>query len=265
MPGGRVPTVMSDTVALAVDDGVATITISRPDSLNALNVATLHALRDTLDTAESEGARAVVLTSAGDDAFIAGADISHMVEMDTAEAQAYAELGHSVADAIESFPAPVVAAIDGYAFGGGMELALACDLRVASEDAILGQTEIDIGIIPGWGGTQRLPRIVGDETARRMIYFGDRLSAADASEHGLVGEVVPAAEIDDHVASLARDLAAQPAAAMRAAKDAINTSHETTLSAGLEFEARTWAGLFGSDDQQEGMQAFLEDRDPDFE
>jgi len=256
---------MADTVDLAVEDGVATITIDRPESLNALNVPTLHALEDAIEEAGDADARALVLTGAGDDAFVAGADISHMVDMDTAEAQAYAELGHGVANAIEAFPAPAIAAINGYAFGGGMELALACDLRVASERALLGQTEIDLGIVPGWGGTQRLPRLVGDETARRLIYFGDRLDATDALEEGLVGEVVAHDELDDHVADLASDLAAQPATALRAAKEAINASHETSLSAGLDFEARTWAGLFGSHDQREGMQAFLADRDPDFE
>jgi enoyl-CoA hydratase/carnithine racemase len=256
---------MADTVDLAVEDGVATITIDRPESLNALNVPTLHALEDAIQDAEEADARVLVLTGAGEDAFVAGADISHMVDMDTAEAQAYAELGHGVANAIESFPAPAIAAINGYAFGGGMELALACDLRVASERAILGQTEIDLGIVPGWGGTQRLPRLVGDEAARRLIYFGDRLDATDALEEGLVGEVVAHGELDDHVADLASDLAAQPATALRAAKEAINASHETGLSAGLDFEARTWAGLFGSHDQREGMQAFLDDRNPDFE
>ncbi|SEW04003.1 enoyl-CoA hydratase/isomerase family protein [Halobacterium jilantaiense] len=256
---------MADTVDLTVEDGVATITIDRPESLNALNVPTLHALEDAIEAAEDEDARALVLTGAGDDAFVAGADISYMVDMDTAEAQAYAELGHGVASAIEEFPAPAVAAINGYAFGGGMELALACDLRVASERALLGQTEIDLGIVPGWGGTQRLPRLVGDETARRLIYFGDRLDATDAYEEGLVGEVVAHDELDDHVADLAADLAAQPATALRAAKEAINASHETNLAAGLDFEARAWAGLFGSHDQREGMQAFLDDRDPDFE
>ncbi|MFB6071857.1 MAG: enoyl-CoA hydratase/isomerase family protein [Halobacterium sp.] len=256
---------MTDTVSLDVDDGVATVTVDRPDSLNALNVETLHALLGAFDDAADADARAVVLTGAGDQAFVAGADISYMVDMDTAEAQAYADLGHEVANRIESFPAPVVAAINGYAFGGGMELALACDLRVASERAVLGQTEIDLGIIPGWGATQRLPRLVDDETARRLIYFGDRLDATDAHEEGLVGEVVAHDELREHAADLAADLAAQPATALRAAKEAINQSHETTLAAGLDFERRTWAGLFGSHDQREGMEAFLEDREPDFE
>ena len=148
-----------DTITLDVDAaGVATLTIDRPDKLNALTVETLEAIEEALAEAEAADARALVLAGAGDDAFVAGADISYMVELSTPEAQAYAELGHRVADAIESFPAPTVAAIDGYAFGGGCELALACDLRVAAESAVLGQTEIDLGIIPGWGGTQRLSR-----------------------------------------------------------------------------------------------------------
>jgi len=256
---------MADTVRFDIEDDVATITVDRPESLNALNVETLQALHDAVDEAEAEDARVLVLTGAGDDAFVAGADISYMAEMDSQEAHEYAELGHDLADAIESFPAPVVAAINGYAFGGGMELALACDLRVASETAVLGQTEIDLGIIPGWGATQRLPRLVDDETARRLIYFGDRLDATDAHEEGIVGDVVAHDELDDHVASLAADLAAKSGTALRAAKDAINQSHEMPLDAGLDYERRTWAGLFGSHDQREGMAAFLQDRDPDFE
>lgn len=257
---------MADTVRLDVDDdGVATVTVNRPDQLNALNVPTLEALQDAIVDAEAADARVLVLTGAGDDAFVAGADISYMQDMDPQAAHEYAELGHDVTAAIEGFPAPAIAAINGYAFGGGMELALACDLRVASERALLGQTEIDLGIIPGWGGTQRLPRLVGDETARRLVYFGERLDATDAYEEGLVGDVVAHDELDDHVADLAADLAAQPATALSAAKEAINQSHETSLEAGLDFERRTWAGLFGSHDQREGMAAFLEDREPDFE
>ncbi|MFB6268346.1 MAG: enoyl-CoA hydratase/isomerase family protein [Halobacterium sp.] len=257
---------MADTVRLDVDDdGVATVTVTRPDRLNALNVPTLNALHDAVDEAEAEDARVLVLTGAGDDAFVAGADISYMKDMGPVEAEEYAALGHDLASAIEDFPAPAIAAINGYAFGGGMELALACDLRVASENAVLGQTEIDLGIIPGWGATQRLPRLVDDETARRLVYFGDRLDATDAYEEGLVGDVVAHDELDDHVADLAADLAAQPATALSAAKEAINQSYETSLDAGLDFERRTWAGLFGSHDQREGMEAFLEDREPDFE
>ncbi|WP_227375670.1 enoyl-CoA hydratase/isomerase family protein [Haladaptatus halobius] len=254
-----------NTVRLELEDGVATLTVDRPDRLNALNVETLHALREAVAEAEAEDARALVLTGAGETAFIAGADISHMQDLSTAEAQEYAELGHGVADALESFPAPVIAAINGYAFGGGCEFALACDLRVASENAVLGQTEIDLGIIPGWGGTQRLSRIVGDELARRLVFFGERVDAQDAHEMGLVGEVVAHDLLEGRVSEMASDLAERPAFAMRAAKEALNQVHEESQSAGLTYERRLWSSLFGTHDQREGMAAFLEDRDAEFE
>ncbi|QLC33866.1 enoyl-CoA hydratase/isomerase family protein [Halarchaeum sp. CBA1220] len=256
---------MTGPISLALDDGVATVTIDRPESLNALNSAALDALLDALDEAEEREARVLVLTGAGETAFAAGADIEEMADFSTPEAHAYASLGHDVTRAIETFPAPAIAAINGYALGGGLELALACDLRVASERAVLGQTETDLGIVPGWGGTQRLPRLVGDETARRLVYFGDRVDAQDAHELGLVGDVVANDELDGHVAALASDLAARPRFALAAAKEAITQSHETDLAAGLDFERRTWASLFGTHDQREGMAAFLEERDPAFE
>jgi enoyl-CoA hydratase/carnithine racemase len=256
-----------DTIALDVDaeTGVATLTVDRPEQLNALTVDTLEAIEAALDEAEAAGARALVLAGAGDDAFVAGADISYMVELSTPEAQAYAELGHRVAAAIESFPAPTVAAIDGYAFGGGCELALACDLRVASESAVLGQTEIDLGIIPGWGGTQRLPPLVGDEVARRLIFLGERIDGAEAAEIGFVGEVVDDDAFDDRIDELARELAAKPAVAIRAAKEALNAAGDGSAATGLALERRAWAGLFGTHDQREGMRAFLEKREPTFE
>ena len=252
-----------DTIDLDREAGVATITIDRPDQLNALNTETLEALEEALTAAED--ARALVLTGAGEKAFAAGADIEYMAELSVAEAQAYAELGHRVTDAIEAFPAPVIAAVNGYAFGGGCELALACDLRVASERALVGQTEIDLGIVPGWGGTQRLSRLVGDELARRLVFFGERVDAQDAHQHGLVGEVVAHDELDDHVARMAAELATKPKHALQAAKEALNQVHESPQSVGLTYERRTWSGLFGTDDQREGMRAFVEDREPGFE
>ncbi|MFC7166542.1 enoyl-CoA hydratase/isomerase family protein [Halospeciosus flavus] len=255
----------SENVEFTVDEGVATVTIDRPESLNSLNLPTLDALHAAVEEAEARDARVLVLRGAGEKAFVAGADISYMQDLDTPGAEEYARRGHDLAAAVESFPGVSIAAINGFAFGGGCELALACDLRVASERAVVGQTEIDLGIIPGWGGTQRLPRLVGDETARRLVFFGERLDAQDAYEEGLVGEVVAHDELDDHVAELAADLAAKPAFALQAAKEAINASHETTLSAGLDFERRLWSSLFGTHDQREGMAAFLEDREPDFE
>ncbi|WP_144920617.1 enoyl-CoA hydratase/isomerase family protein [Halorubrum salsamenti] len=256
-----------DTITLDIDDDsdAATITVDRPEQLNALTVDTLEAIEEALAEAEAADARALVLAGAGDEAFVAGADISYMVELSTPEAQAYAELGHRVADAIESFPAPTVAAIDGYAFGGGCEMALACDLRVAAERAVIGQTEIDLGIIPGWGGTQRLSRLVGDETAKRLVFLGERIDASDAAEIGLVGEVVPDDAFDARIDDLAGELAAKPAFAMRAAKEAINAARDGSKAGGLALERRAWSGIFGTHDQREGMAAFLEKRDPDFE
>jgi enoyl-CoA hydratase/carnithine racemase len=250
---------------LRVDPGpITTLTVDRPDKLNSLTVATLERLAAAIDDARDE-ARVLILTGAGDDAFIAGADISYMQSLEPSGAQEYSELGHEVAQGLESFPGPTVAALNGYALGGGCELAIACDLRVASERAVIGQPEIDLGIFPGWGGTQRLPRLVGDEMARRLIYFGERVDAQDANEIGLVGEVVAHDELDSYVADMAEELAAKPRLAMQAAKEALNLERHGDPEAGLTHERRAWSGLFGTADQREGMAAFLEDREPDFE
>ena len=254
-----------DTVTLEFDDTVATLTVDRPEALNALNVETLTAMGEAITEAAEEGARALILTGAGDDAFIAGADIKYMQDLSTPEAQEWGALGHDVADALETFPGATVAAVNGYAFGGGCEMALACDLRVASESALIGNTEIDLGIIPGWGATQRLPKVVGDELARRMVFLGERLDAETARENGLFGEVVPDDELDERVEELAAELAAKPAVALRAAKESINQRYEGSQTAGLTYEKRAFASLFGTPDQREGMAAFVEDREPDFE
>jgi enoyl-CoA hydratase len=271
MPAGRdgramPPEFDSETVSLDWNDAgtVATLTVDRPDKLNALNEATLRAIPDALDAARDE-ARALVVTGAGEKAFVAGADIAHMAELGVAEAYDYCQLGHAVMDAVESFPVPVVAAVNGYAFGGGCELALAADIRVAGENALVGQTEIDLGIVPGWGGTQRLARLVDDETARRMVFLGERLDAQACLDAGLVGEVVPQGETLERAHTLAEGIAEKPRFALQGAKEALNQVHESPQSAGLEYEKRVWSGLFGTADQKEGMAAFLEDRDPDFE
>ena len=253
---------MADTVRLDSGD-VSTITIDRPDRMNALNAEVLDDLNGALDDAESAGTRVLVIRGAGEKAFVAGADIGAMAEMSSEEAYAIASRGHRTMDRVASFPAPTIAAINGYALGGGLELALACDLRVASERAVLGQPETDLGIMPGWGGTQRLPGIVGEETARRMIYFGERIDAQDAYDRGLVGDLVAHDELDEFVADLAADLAERPARALQAAKASIDRSDDG--EAGFAYERRTWAGLFGTPDQREGMAAFLEDREPEFE
>lgn len=254
-----------ETIRLDWDDEVATLTIDRPDRLNALNVDALDAIEEALEAARENEARVLVVTGAGEKAFVAGADISYMQSLSTSEAQSYAEQGHRVASAIEKFPAPTIAAINGYAFGGGCELAIACDLRVASERAVLGQTEIDLGIVPGWGGTQRLPALVGDEIARRLIFFGERLDATDALDYGLVGEVVAHDQLESRVRDMTRDLAAKPRFALAAAKELLNAYHEEPRDAALAHERRAWSGMFGTHDQREGMRAFLDNRDPDFE
>ncbi|MGM0590698.1 MAG: enoyl-CoA hydratase/isomerase family protein [Halobacteriota archaeon] len=254
-----------ETVRLDVDDDVATLTVDRPDRLNALNAETLEALSEAMDEVEASSARVLVVTGAGEDAFVAGADIDYMQGLSTPEAKAYAERGHRLVRRLREFPGPTIAAINGYAFGGGCELALACDIRVASERAILGQTEIDLGIIPGWGGTQRLPLLVGDEVARRLIFFGERVDASDAQELGLVGDVVAHDQLRAHVEELADELASKPRHALAAAKETIDAVYEMPQEAGLAFERQAWSGLFGTHDQREGMQAFLEKREPDFE
>lgn len=257
---------MSEATILTEEltEDVTVVRVNRPEKLNAMNLETLRELDDVLEQC-TENPGPLILASAGDRAFIAGADLEYMQGLSVPEAQAYADLGHRVANRLESFPAPTIAAVDGYAFGGGCELALACDVRIASESAVIGQTEIDLGIIPGWGGSQRLPRLVGDELARRLIFGGDRIDAETAHEYGLVGEVVADDEVDDRARELAASYAEKPTFALAAAKEAIDQSHEMPLEAGLEYEKRVWSGLFGTHDQREGMAAFLEDRTPEFE
>jgi enoyl-CoA hydratase len=255
--------VSRNTVTLDVADGVARLTVDRPEAMNAMNAETLAEISAAIDEAADADARVLVLTGAGDDAFIAGADIEAMSEFSTPEALAYAEQGQDIVRDLREFPGVTIAAINGYAFGGGCEFALACDLRVASERAVIGQTEIDLGIIPGWGGTQLLQRTVPDEVARRLVFFGERLDATDAHEYGLVGEVVAHDELDDHVTEMAAELADKPRHALYAAKEALNAYASNEL--GFTVERRAWSGLFGTHDQREGMAAFVEKRDPDFE
>jgi enoyl-CoA hydratase/carnithine racemase len=255
---------MTDPISVDVGE-VTTITVDRPGAMNALTMGAIDALEAAIESAESDGARVLVITGAGEDAFIAGGDLSRMQDFSPEEARAFSERGHELCAAIESCPAPVVAAINGVALGAGLELALACDLRVASERAIFGEPEVELGVIPGFGGTQRLPRHVGDETARRLVFFGDRVDAQDALDIGLVGDVVAHDELDAYVADLAAELAAKPAGALAAAKATLNARFEGTLREGLAAEREAFADLFGTHDQREGMAAFLEDRDPEFE
>jgi enoyl-CoA hydratase/carnithine racemase len=250
-------------VDVAREGAVAVVTINRPEALNALDVPTLTGLRDRLaELADDAGARVVVLTGAGGRAFAAGADIKHMSGLGPDEAKAWGALGHETGLLLETMPKPTVAAIQGFALGGGCELALACDLRIASPDARIGQPEIDLGIIPGWGGTQRLARICGVGVARDLILTGRAVDAEEALRLGLVGELAddPLARALDLAAALARKSAPALAAAKRAVSLALGVDHAANLAA----EAELFGELFGGADAKEGLTAFAEKRPPRF-
>jgi enoyl-CoA hydratase len=252
-------------IDLERDGGVATVTVNRPDALNALDLEHAGALRDTLEElAGDEDVRVVVLTGAGEKAFIAGADIKYMQALGVLEARRWGELGHECGRLLETMPKPTIAAINGYALGGGLELALACDLRVAAATAKLGQPEIDLGILPGWGGSVRLARTTTLGFAKALIFTGRPVDAAEALEHGLVNAVHQPGELMVKARELAEGLAAKSPLAIAYAKEALNLALQGDHRGNLEVEARLFAMMFSSEDQKEGMAAFVEKREPRF-
>jgi enoyl-CoA hydratase len=251
------------SVRLDRDGTVAIITVDRPEALNAFDVDTLGALRVRLRELD-EDARVVVLTGAGDRAFAAGADIKHMSELDVAEAKAWGELGHEVGRLLETIPQPTIAAINGFALGGGCELALACDLRYASTNAKLGQPEINLGIIPGWGGTQRLARVAGVGFAKELILTGRTVDADEAYRRGLVHAVVEPGELMEKTLETARLLASKSPIALAAAKAAVNRALQGDHPRNLTREGIDFGDLFASEDAREGMRAFVEKREARF-
>ena len=253
-----------ETLLLDTSDHVATITINRPDKRNALNAVVRRELIDALDQLRaSDDARVVIITGAGGKAFVAGADIGEFAERTPLE-QREAMQGRRVFDELAAFPLPTIAMINGFALGGGCELALACDMRVAARSARLGQPEIRLGLIPGGGGTQRLPRLVGTGTALRLILTGELIDAAEAHRIGLVDVLVDDAELNARTLEIARAMAAHSPVALRLAKNAVTASLETPLSAGLAQERELFITAFASDDRREGVSAFLEKRPPEF-
>jgi enoyl-CoA hydratase len=243
---------------------VAVITINRPDKMNALNIQTRQEGAAALDELrEDDEVRVVVITGAGPKAFIAGADISEFAGR-TAVTQREVMLGRSLFTAVDGFPKPVIAMINGYCFGGGCELAMACDLRVASETASFGQPEINLGIIPGGGGTQRLTRLVGETKAMELILTGDRVDAQTAFQLGLVNLVVPAADLEAKTMELANRIAEKSPVALRMAKEAVKTASRANLDEGVRREIDLFAICFSSEDKDEGVKAFLEKRKPEF-
>ena len=258
---------MSDfeNILVEIDGGVATITFNRPKVLNALSVATLKELSQALDeVAANDDARAVMITGAGDKAFIAGADINELAVLGPTNGQQVARHGQSVMDKIEGLGKPVIAAINGFALGGGCELALACHLRLASDTAKIGLPEINLGVLPGHGGTQRLARLVGKGRALDLICTGRHISAAEAKEMGLVNEVVPHDELMGRARELAETLASKAPLALRYCLEAVNQGLETTLNEGLVIESNLFGLACATEDQKEGMKAFLDKRKPEW-
>jgi enoyl-CoA hydratase len=248
------------------DGGVVVVTIDRPEALNALNREALSELRDRLrGLAVDTDVRVLVLTGAGDRAFAAGADIKEMSDMTVLEGHAWGTLGHECTRLLESMPKPTIAAVNGFALGGGCELALACDIRYASEQAKFGQPEINLAVIPGWGGTQRLARAVGPSLAKDLILTGRTIDAAEALRIGLVSAVYPPDELMEKALTAAAALAEKSPVALSAAKDAANRALQGDLGSGLSYEAILFAALFATEDQKEGMAAFVEKRAPRFQ
>ena len=239
--------------------------MNRPDAMNALDVETLTELRDRLrELAEDREAQVVVLTGAGDRAFIAGADIKYMSGLGVEEAKAWGQLGHEAGRLLEVMPKPTIAAINGFALGGGCELALACDIRYAAAAAKLGQPEVNLGIIPGWGGTQRLARVAGIGVAKELILTGRVLGADEALRVGLVNAVYEPAELMERTLETARLLASKSPLALAVAKEATNAALGGDHAENLAAEGNRFGELFASEDAREGLTAFAEKREPRF-
>ena len=253
-----------ETLLIERRDRVAVITINRPQKLNALNIQTRAEGAAALDELrEDDSVGVVVITGAGEKAFVAGADIAEF-EGRTAVTQRDVMLGRSLFTAVDTFPKPIIAMINGFCLGGGCELALACDLRIAGENARFGQPEINLGIIPGGGGTQRLTRLVGEGKAMELILTGDMIDAQAAYNLGLVNMVVPAPDLEGKTMELAGRIASKSPVALRMAKEAVKTASRANLDEGLRREVDLFAICFSSEDKDEGVRAFLEKRKPEF-
>lgn len=253
-----------ETLLLEQRGRVAIITINRPDKRNALNIKTREEGAALLDQLRSDDSvRVVIFTGAGDKAFIAGADIAEFAGR-TANTQREVMLGRSLFTAIDTFPKPIIAMINGYCLGGGCELALACDIRIASESASFGQPEINLGIIPGGGGTQRLTRLVGEGKAMELILTGEIIDAKTAFAIGLVNHVVPPDQLEAKTIEIANRIAEKGPIALRLAKEAIKTASRSNLDEGLSREIDLFALCFATEDKDEGVKAFLEKRKPEF-
>ena len=252
-------------IIYAEKDGVATITINRPKVLNALNRQTMRELDDAVKAAiEDKEVRVVILTGAGEKSFVAGADINELAEQTPVSGRDYGLFGQSVLNRIENATKPFIAAVNGFAFGGGCELAMACHIRLASEKAKLGQPEVKLGLIPGYGGTQRLARLVGEGRAMQLCLTGEPISAEEALRIGLVNEVVPPGDLLQEAEALANKIKANAPLAVRFAMEAIHHGLQGTLDEGMYLEATLFSLCATTDDMKEGTKAFLEKRPAKF-
>ncbi|MCS7280526.1 MAG: enoyl-CoA hydratase-related protein [Desulfobacterota bacterium] len=254
-----------NNISFDIKDEIALVKINRPKALNALNSETLEELKNLSDELEKRtDVKIIILTGEGDKAFVAGADILEMKDMDPTTGMEFSKKGHQVLSKLENMPKPVIAAVNGYALGGGLELALACDIIYASDKARLGFPEVTLGIHPGFGGTQRLARLVGLARAKELIFTGRVVTAKEAFEMGLVNKVVPHDDLMKEVFSLAETIKSCGPIAVRLAKECVNKSLYLSLEEGLFLEATNFGICFGTKDQKEGMTAFVEKRKPLF-
>ena len=244
-----------------VKDAIAIVTINRPEALNALNSQVLDDLAAAFDGIDTNVVRAVVLTGAGEKSFVAGADIGEMRTLSKAEGEAFGKKGNDIFRKIEQFPVPVIAAINGFALGGGCEISMSCDIRICSENAMFGQPEVGLGITPGFGGTQRLARLIGAGMAKQLIYTARNIKADEAYRIGLVNAVYPQEELMAAAEKMASQIAANAPIAVRACKKAINDGLQTDIDSALVIEEKLFGSCFESEDQREGMANFLRKKD----
>jgi enoyl-CoA hydratase len=253
-----------ENITLSIDNGLGLLTFNRPEVLNAVNADVLTELKEALDIIKADtSVNVLVLTGAGK-AFVAGADIKYMSTISTLEARAFTRYGQGIINGLVDLDIPTIAAVNGFAFGAGAEITMACDIRIASEKAKFGMPEVSLGIIPGYGGTQRLPKLVGDSIAKHMVFTGDPINAEEAYRIGLVSKVLPLDGFLDEVLIYARKILANATIAVRQAKLAINKGWGTDVITGVAFEAEASAVAFSTEDRFEGMKAFLEKRSPEF-
>jgi enoyl-CoA hydratase len=254
-----------ENIIYEVQEGIATITFNRPKALNALNAALLEEFSSALDDiAGDENIRVLVLTGAGDKSFVAGADITELATFTSLTAKNFSQKGHAIIAKLQQLPVAVIAAVNGFALGGGTEIAIACDFIYASDNAKFGQPEINLGLIPGFGGTQRLPRLIGPNLAKELVFTGKMISAAEAEKIGLANKVVPQDQLMEEVLKTAGEIASKGKASLREAKQAINKGLNTDLATGIHIEVESFGMCYASADSKEGTSAFLEKRKPEF-